>query len=216
MRVLAGAMMILASVATPVTAQKEDVSEHMSIELDAYFSTDYSDSDFWGSGLGGGVTGFYALSTTTFVGARFSVTQWSYEPGSIGQELVNDISFGSDVTSEHSSGHVRLVSLTPLVRYQRDAVLGQLGAFIAAGAGVAYMKESALTEVTYFPHAAGEGTAEFEIDNSDVNATFQLLAGLRFPVSSSSCLELISSYRTTVASNASDMVGVGIGFHIRV
>lgn len=215
MRALAGAMIIVAA-ATPVVAQQESVTERWSIELDASFFGNYDDSDLWGNGVGGGITGLYALSASTYLGARFSVTQWPYQSSSIAQDLVNEASPGSEITSEESSGHAQLVSMTPLVRYQREGVLGTLGAFIAGGAGVAYTKESAHTDVAYFPHAPTEGFATFEIDDSDVNATFQLMAGLRLPVSSSSWLELISSYRTIVASSVSDMIGVGAGYHLRI
>jgi len=211
MRALAGAMIMMAAAATPVVAQQESVTERWSVELDAAFFGEYDDSGLWGSGAGGGITGWWALNTTTYLGAHFSVTQWSYESSSVVSDLVPP---GSELRSEESTGHVQLVSLTPLIRYQREEVMGTLGAFAAAGGGVAYLRQHALTDVTFFPPSVG--AASFELDDSSWNASIEMLAGLRLPVSSSSWLELISSYRALFADETANLVGIGVGFHVRV
>lgn len=203
--------MIVAAATVPVAAQQENVTEHVWIELDGGAFTKYDDSGLWGSGLGGGVTGLWGLNTTTLLGARFSVTQWSYESSFVVPGLVPA---GSELTSEHSSGDVQMVSLTPVIRYQREEVMGRLGAFVAGGLGVAYMKQFARSEITYFPPS--QGAAQFELDESAWKASIEFLAGLRRPVSSSSWLELMATYRTVLAGETANIVGGGVAFNMRV
>src|SRR5678815_1221515 len=73
-----------------------------------------------------------AAAATPVVAQQESVTEWSYESSSVVSDLVPP---GSELRSEESTGHVQLVSLTPLIRYQREEVMGTLGAFAAAGGG---------------------------------------------------------------------------------
>ena len=201
--------MIVAVTVAPVVAQQEDVTEHVSLELDAGFYNQYDDSGLWDSGVGAGISGLWAVDAALSLGARFSVTHWSYVPSSIVAELTP---MGAAYVSEESSGQVQVVSLTPLVRYQRERVVGKLGAFVAAGPGVAYLKEHATTDVYYTRNGARDRNS-FEIENSAFKVTFEAMTGLGHAVSSSSSLELIAFYRFI---DEHHLYGVGAGFYLRV
>ena len=80
-----------------------------------------------------------------------------------------------------------MLTLTPMVRWQREEVLPwHLGAFVQGGVGIAYVKTQLLSQ-------SEVGT--FEIDESDYWAEVMLGAGLSRAVTSSTSIELIPSYR---------------------
>lgn len=201
--------MIVAALVVPAVAQQEDVTEHVSLELDAGFYNRYDDSDLWDSGVGAGISGLWAVDAALSLGARFSVTHWSYDPSSIVADLTP---VGAAYVSEESSGQVQVVALTPLARYQRERVVGKLGAFVAAGPGVAYVKEHATTDV-YYTLGGTRDVNSFEHESSDFKVTFEAMTGLGHAVSSSSSLELIAFYRFIGDHN---LYGVGAGFYLRV
>jgi hypothetical protein len=208
-----GALAILV-VAAPATAQKEDVTEHVSVELDADVLTDYDDSGLWVNGLGGGVTGLWALSASTFACARFGLVHWSYDEELVVPEVVPP---GALITAQQSTGQLEILSLTPMIRYQREEVLpADLGAFAEGGAGIAYVKTFALTEVRYDTATVEGQVARFEINEVDVFADVIVAAGVTRAVSSSSWVEIISSYHAIFADETSHVFGIGVGFRVRV
>jgi hypothetical protein len=210
MRAITGTMIILAVVTAPAAAQPENVTGRWSIGIDAGVFTDFDDSGLWINGLGAGVTGLYALRADVAVCTRFGIMHWPYESDAVTPDLVPP---GTAVTFEQSSGQTEVVSLTPMIRYQREEVFpSHVGAFAQIGAGVAYVKQFALTEITYTP----DTPATFEIDESEFDGELVVMAGVMRPVSSSSSVEVIASYHAIFADDTADTFGIGVGFVIRV
>jgi hypothetical protein len=211
MRAITGTMMILAVATAPVAAQPENVTDRWSIDIDAGFFTDFDDSGLWINGLGAGVTGLYALRADVAVCTRFGIMHWPFESDAVTPDLVPP---GAAVTFEQSSGQTEVISLTPMIRYQREEVFpSHVGAFAQIGAGVAYVKQFALTEITYGP---SDTPAKFEIDESEFDGELVVMAGVTKPVSSSSSFEVIASYHAIFADDTADTFGIGVGFAIRV
>ncbi|HET6348342.1 MAG TPA: hypothetical protein VFH88_04585, partial [Candidatus Krumholzibacteria bacterium] len=190
-------------------AQEEDVSEHVSVELDAGFAGKYDVADYWGSGYNVGVRGLWAVNTTTSVCARFGIEHWPYQSAPVIPTLVPP---GAVVSVEKSTGQVEKLSLTPAVRYQRENVVSLLGAFLEAGVGIAYVKTFALTEVLYF--GGLDDYARFEIDESTVRAQVSLAAGLTRAISTSSWLELLSAYELLLMDGTPDVFSISVGFRV--
>lgn len=208
-----GTLVTLSLASTPALAQSENVTEHVSLELDLGFLSAYDDSDLWDDGFDAGVAGLWALNATTSLSARFGISHWSYVPDSVVDDLVPP---GSELLFEQSSGQVEVLALTPLARYEREEVFPwRLGAFVHGGVGIAYVKTFARTEVEY---VSGSGTEaqRFEINESDWFADVFLGAGLSRAVTSSTWIELMPSYRVIFGDETTNIVAVSLGFRLRV
>ena len=213
MRALTVAIIALAGVSTPAIAQPENVTDHVSFELDAQVLTDYDDSGLWVNGFGGGVNGLWALTASWHVGLRFGIDHWSFESESTVAGLVPP---GAQVTFSQSTGQIDALSLSPMIRYEREEVFpARLGAFVQAGAGAVYQKTFALAEVKY-SFGGPESVAKSEVDESNTEVQALAIAGITRPVSSSSWFEVLASYTTILADETVDVWGIGVGFRMRV
>jgi hypothetical protein len=214
MRAMMGAMVIVAFASASAPAQDEDVSDHVSMEIDVGILGDYDDSNLWGDSYEGGVTGLWELSAATFLCARFGLSHWSYASGSVVESLVPP---GSEIVFEKSSGQLEILALTPMIRYQREDVFPwRLGAFVQAGVGLAYVKTFALTEVEYTTGPVNTDVAEFTIDTNDWFVEAFVGAGLSRPISSSSWIDVFPSYRAIFADDTAHVFGISAGFRVRV
>ena len=211
MRVLL-AVIILSLAATSAPAQKEDVTERYSVAFDAGFPTDYDDSNRWANGYDAGVTALWAWTASTSFCARFGISHWSYVSEGVVHDLIPP---GAQIEFQQSTGQIELLSLTPMIRYQREHALGRLGAFGEGGAGLAYVKTFALTDVGY---SAGPDTEveNFEINKSQLGASVMIGAGVSHPVSSSSWIDLVPTYRAIFTGDVAQLVAVSLAFRLRV
>jgi hypothetical protein len=191
-------------------AQAEDITERWSVEFDAGFHDDYDDSGLWGGGYDVGVTGLWSHSASTSFSARFGLSHWSYNSGHVVDALLPE---GEELTEERSAGQVQALALVPMARYQREDVLGKLGAFVEGGVGIVYVKTFALTEVLY---DAGTKLNTFEIDESDVGAEVRFCMGVSRAVSTSSWLDFFPSYRGIFTEETAHVLGFAFGFRVRV
>jgi hypothetical protein len=203
----------MAAVAPFAAAEDEGVTEHVSIELDAGFLSDYDDSKMWAHGYDAGVTGLWSSNGSTMFCARFGLSHWSYMSGPVVADLVPE---GALLTAESSSGQVQKLTFTPMVRYQREGVLSKLGAFVEGGVGVAYVKTFARTEVLYEEGVQGTQKGAFEISESDVGAQVLLGAGLFHSLTSLSCIDLMSTYQALITGDTAHFFSVHVGYRLRV
>lgn len=212
-RGLLGTLVLMVAVAPLAAAEDEGVTDHVSVEFDAGLLTDYDGSGMWGQGYDAGVTGLWSSNGSTLFCARFGLSNWPYVPGSIPESLVPA---GSVLVAEQSSGQIQKVSLTPILRYQREEALSKLGAFLEGGVGIAYMRTHALTEVVYRNNAVNSQDGTFEIEESVVRAEVFLGAGLSHFLTSSSWIDLMSTYQALITSDTAHIFSVHVGFRVRV
>jgi len=82
-RGLLGTLVLMVAVAPYAAAEDEGVTEHVSVELDAGFLSDYDDSRMWNHGYDAGVTGLWSSNGSTMFCARFGLSHWSYASGPV-------------------------------------------------------------------------------------------------------------------------------------
>jgi hypothetical protein len=205
------AFFVLLAAAVPALAQPDaDLSDHLSVQLDAQVLTDYDDSDIWVNGFGGNVTGLWALTASWHVCVRIGLSHWSYDSESTVADMVPP---GAQLTHSQSSGQLDIYSLTPTIRFERYEVLPwRLGAFAEAGVGAAHVKTFAVSEVNYT--GGGSGTDRFEIDESSTQSQAVVTAGVTYPASESSWFEVLGSYTSILADESVDYFGIGVGFRV--
>jgi hypothetical protein len=158
------------------------------------------------------VGAFWWASESVHLGACLTLTHWSYSPDEVVAELVPD---NATLLATQSTGQIEIVDLIPCVRWERHHLLPfDLGGFVQAGAGVAYVKTFALTEVSYEDASAPPQAASQEVDQSTWRMEVVTAAGLTHSVSESSWLEVFPSYR--IMNGAPNVFAVSIGYRLQI
>ena len=200
-------------VAVPAVAQPDgDLSDHISVRVDAQVLTDYDDASLFVNGFAGNVSGLWALSVSWFVCARFGISHWSFESESTVAGLVPP---GAQLTFSQSSGQIDVISLMPTIRYARHDVFPlELGGFLEAGVGGAHVSTFAMAEIEYSGGGSGQGADGFKLDESETAVQWLATAGLTHAVSDSSWFEVLVSYTVIMASETIDIFGFGVGVQV--
>jgi len=107
-------MVIMAAAALPASAQEAGTTDHISVEMDAGFLSDYDDSGLWEQGYIAGVAGLWSLNASTALCVRFGISHWSYVPDSVVLDLVPP---SAELTFQQSSGQIEVLALTPMIRW---------------------------------------------------------------------------------------------------
>jgi len=206
-------MGVVIALATSAFAQENtDYSDsRVSMEISGGFVGDYDDSNMWQDGYNVGVSAFWWASESVHLGACLALTHWSYDPDDVVDELVPD---NATLLTTQSTGQIEIVELIPCVRWERHHMLPfDLGGFVQAGAGVAYVKTFALTEVLYDDASASQAASQ-EIDQSTWQMDVVTAAGLTHAVSESSWFEVFPSYR--IMNDVPNVFAVSIGFRLQI
>lgn len=209
-----GVLMVVAS--NTWAQENSDSSDgRTSVEVSGGFVGDFDDSGLWEDGYSGAVTALWWASESVHVAAGLGLTHWSYRPDELVASLVPS---GATLLVEQSTGELEIVDLVPSVRWERDEIMPmRVGVFVQGGAGVAYVKTFALSEVQYDDGSGGPPTdLDFEIDQSDVYLEGVASAGFTRPMSTSSWLELFTSYRVIAADETADVFAVSVGFRVQM
>ena len=210
---LMGTMMVMATNAFAQDS-REKPDGRVSIEISAGVVGDYDDSGLWESGYTASATGLWWASESVHLAVGLGLTHWSYRPDDVVQDLVPS---GATLLIEQSTGQLEIVDLVPSVRWERNEVLPmRLGFFLQGGAGVAYVKTFALSEVQYETGAGPPTDADFEINESDVQLEGLAAIGFTRPVSTGSWFELFSSYRAIATDETVNVFAVSFGFRVQI
>jgi hypothetical protein len=195
-------------------AAAADADSRISLEFSAGFVSGYDDSGLWDNGYTAGATGLWWASESVHLGVALGLTSWSYQPEQVVDDLVPP---GANLVVEQSTGDLQIVELVPCVRWEHDESLPlRLGFFLQGGAGLAYVKTFALSDVLYETGGGPQQANRFEINESDVNLEGVASAGFTRPVSTTSWLELFSSYRAVIMDETVDLLSLSIGFRVQL
>jgi hypothetical protein len=166
----------------------------------------------WQDGYNAGVGAFWWASESVHLGACLTLTHWSYSPDDVVAELVPD---NATLLATQSTGQIEILELIPCVRWERHHLLPfDLGGFVQAGVGMAYVKTFALTEVAYEDASAPPQTASQEIDQSTWRMEVVTAAGLTHSVSESSWFEVFPAYR--IMNDVPNVFAVSIGYRLQI
>jgi hypothetical protein len=200
----------------PTLAAGEEEIRRFSIAFDAGLISTYDDgADIWRPGKAVEITGLYPLGNTAFVGGRIGIIHWGYNESKVVPGLIPR---GTELVFEQSTGQLQMIEFGPVIRYAREGVLGKrIGLYVQFSGNAVYAKTFALSEIMFVAGGYRPEARKFEINESRYRVAFIISGGFMRPISNSSWIELLPSYRGVLTdSGVLHLAGISLAYRVRI
>ena len=212
---LVGGALLTAPGAVQAQVAADLPSEHWWAGVDVGWAQAFDDSDLWSDGYAVGVSGYYAMSATLYVGGRFGISHWDYHPGTAERNLVPP---GMTLIEARSTGQTEMLEFGVFVKAERSALLPfEFGVSGLMSVQMDRVKHFAHSEVVFAASPVAEAMAMFEINESMWRPAVMGAVGIGRPLTEQSIIEVLPWYRIVFeGSDVAGIPGVSLEWRVRV